>query len=170
MGNTLTSVSQAFTFCALFITGMGLAKPAGGNPDSSGDGGLGGELPSHQRSVVITTLVMGKSILFAFLVRYATQLVTPESERKSGELGDLLNFIYLYGTLPVAAAPVVLAQQYGIRVGVVAEASVLSILFAMPLMCFSSILFMAPDVEELQSAVQLTSEASIITIWTVFLK
>ena len=52
----------------------------------------------------------------------------------------------------------VLAGQYGIRAGVVAQASVVSILFAMPLMCFSSILFMAPDVEQLRNAVQHTSE------------
>ena len=72
----------------------------------------------------------------------------------------MLNFIYLYGTLPVAAAPLVLGTQYGIRPQIVAQASVVSIVFAMPVMCFSSVLFMDPNVSDLEGSVNVTSTVS----------
>ena len=82
-GDTLTSVSHAFTFSALFITGMGLAKPSRAGAGESGEkrSAVRDDLPAHQESVVVITLVMGKSILFAFLVRYATAIVMPEASQ-----------------------------------------------------------------------------------------
>ena len=157
----LSTMGNSFTFCALFATGMSIAEPgpkehsgAHGDPETAK---TEGHPLSRQRSAsyvqtsakvkdrtALAVLVVFKGLLLAILIRFTLTLLVEDN-------AEMSSFGFLYGVLPTAALPVVLAKEYRVMPGVIAKASVVSIVVAMPLMIITPIIFAAMECAQIMA-------------------
>jgi len=152
-GDTLQKVGNAFTFCALFLTGMSMDAKA--SPDESADGES--EDSSISDSLTVTVLVLGKSLIHPIAIRLVLSILLPSP---SSDLTEVKDFGYLYGTLPVASLPVVLANQHHLKPAMIAIASVVSTFISMPLLLVSATIFLNVHSESIYTVSRLLSEAA----------
>eukprot|EP00658_Telonema_sp_P-2_P050021 TRINITY_DN38087_c0_g1_i1.p1 TRINITY_DN38087_c0_g1~~TRINITY_DN38087_c0_g1_i1.p1 ORF type:complete len:194 (+),score=41.95 TRINITY_DN38087_c0_g1_i1:128-709(+) len=119
-GNTLTTIGHVYTFSALFLTGLSIGTV---NSDQEGEG--------RGNKLRIGSLVIAKNLVLPILIRLTMSGLLSKSKE---HYSTFLNFGYLYGTLPVAPLPVVLAYKYKLQPAVIALAAVVSTFLSMPLL------------------------------------
>eukprot|EP00656_Telonema_subtile_P013295 TRINITY_DN1674_c0_g1_i1.p1 TRINITY_DN1674_c0_g1~~TRINITY_DN1674_c0_g1_i1.p1 ORF type:complete len:823 (-),score=162.78 TRINITY_DN1674_c0_g1_i1:1039-3507(-) len=177
LGDTFETIGGAYTFCALFLTGVSI-HGAGGDEDEEDD-----KEPqsSTKKNLVIAGLVLGKSLVLPILMRLLLAMWVKGGMLPGGggssddeKYNRILDFGYLYGTLPVAALPVVLANRYNLNPTMIAIASVVSTFAAMPLLIISAVLFETPDSSTLQMIKNRFSQGMagfslLATLWLMFL-
>merc|ERR1712048_1496734 len=93
------------------------------------------------RRLVPIMLVTLKMVVFPIIARGILAFLYPYSGLEKGLYDNYLNFTFLYGILPPAITPVVLAQSFHIMPDLIIKAMLMAILLCAPYMFVTSLIF-----------------------------
>uniref|UniRef100_A0A7R9U8Y7 DEP domain-containing protein n=1 Tax=Pinguiococcus pyrenoidosus TaxID=172671 RepID=A0A7R9U8Y7_9STRA len=128
----LDTLGACFTGGVLLLTGMVMV----GNARHLRGRGL----------ILPTILSILKLLLMPVAMRYLTYAMLPPHTDHST---DILNFVFLYGSIPAAASSLVISRYFNAEVGLVAGSLVLCTAVSAPLMFMTSVLFSNGDEDTL---------------------
>jgi len=152
MSDLIALATSPFGMLALFLTGS--------------------SLKSMTMAIWPTVFVLLKVIFCAYLGAVIVEILLPDNQFKD----QLLNFSYLYGSIPTSSAPLVFAGEYAPEnQELVATSIIFGLLVSGPTMFMSSILFeqeddgdVAGQLAEIMAVVTYVSAVCAIAVFAIF--